>query len=34
MEMLKMHAKASERHHLGLSKQVDMEEARHGLPVS
>lgn len=28
MEMLKIHAKASEKHHLGLRTQVDMKKAR------
>lgn len=28
MEMLKIHAEASERHHLGLRTQVDMKKAR------
>lgn len=27
MEVLKIHAKFPERHHLGLSEQIDMEEA-------
>lgn len=28
MQMLKIHAEASERHHLGLRTQVDMKKAR------